>query len=89
MTMHVADTLKALITVIISDIPEALTELVRNTIFLFKRQFFPKKEIFCITAGTYKIVNLTPFFLSPLLAPQQAMKGLCHGTGESMPTACA
>lgn len=42
MTMHIADTLKALVTIIIPDILAALTEFVKNIKFLFKWQFVLK-----------------------------------------------
>lgn len=54
MTMHIADTLKTLITIIISAISTALTELVKNTTFLFKGEFVSKKDIFCNEAGLTK-----------------------------------
>lgn len=89
MPMYISDTLKTIIAIIIFVISAALTDFIRNTMFLFKEYFVPQKEIVCFKAGTCKRRNLALFFLSAALAPQQAVKGLCPGTGETLHTACA
>lgn len=61
-----------MITIMIFVISAALTDFIRNTMFLFKVHSVPQKENVCFKAGTYKTRNLTLFFLSAPLVSQQA-----------------
>lgn len=80
--MYISVTLKAMIAIFIFAISAALIDFIRNTMLLFMEHFVLQKETVCFKAGTYKTRNLTLFFLSAPLAPQQAMKGLCLEKGR-------
>lgn len=83
--MPVADTLKALIAILVSDISAVLTTFVRNR-FLFKGQFICKKDLENSKSNTFFFF----FFLSTALAAQQeAVKGLCCRTEVVVIQACA